>query len=125
MQQKLNGSLIFCWFSAAVLVICLVSALVVGSGLDTLSQTSSEVSSVASRLDSVSGLRGLLISFSNQCEIAQQSWSKGVTVSMGLVFLSCLIGFALIATLAVQLSLNRKQASQLQKLHKLYKSQAR
>ena len=120
-QKRLNGPVIFCWFSGAVFGLCLVAAMIVNGGLDTLSQTSSEVSSVASRLDSVSGLRSLLISFSNQCTQAQESWSAALTSTMGIVFLCCLVGFALVATLAVQVSINRKQALRLHKLQQALK----
>lgn len=120
-QKRLNGPVIFCWFSGAVFGLCLMTAMIVNSSLDTLSQTSGEVSSVASRLDSVSGLRSLLLSFSSQCTQAQESWSGALTSTMGIVFLCCLVGFALVATLAVQVSMNRKQARQIVKLQQALK----
>ncbi|MEH6471270.1 MAG: hypothetical protein V7752_08470 [Halopseudomonas sp.] len=114
--KKTNGTMMLCWIAGVVIVVALFSAMYVHSSLTVLSKTSSEINSVAAILDSVSGLRSLLISFSNQCNVAQENWLGALNTSLGLMFLVCLAGMALLVTLVAQFKLNRRLTARIAKL---------
>jgi hypothetical protein len=116
--KQTDGAVALCWLSGVVLAVALVVTMYVSRGLDQLGQTSAEIESVARVLDSASGLRLLLMSFSNQCSVAQQNWQGALDIGFGLMFLVCLVGFALIATLAVQLKTNRRLQRRIEQLQK-------
>lgn len=97
-----------CWVAAAVIAAALVFAMVVQSNLKLLTKTSEEVSAVAALLESVTGLRSLLISFSHQCNLSQESWIGALNTSLGLLFMVSMLGVALLLALVAQLRKNRR-----------------
>ena len=115
-QKKIEGPIVLCWIAAVVTVIASVTAMIARSGLSDVTQTAREVGSVTSRLDSVSSIRSLVVSFSEQCRIAQQNWIGAADVGLGMLFLLVLVCIALIATLAVQVKANRRLQAQVRKL---------
>ena len=117
-QKNSEGPLVLCWIAAALITIALGVAAYVRSSLSELGQTANEINSVATILDSLSGLRSLVISFANQCSVAQESWLGAANTLMGILFLISLVGIALLATLAVQVKLNRKLTRQLHRLQR-------
>ena len=116
--KQTDGAVALCWVAGVLLTVALMLAMYVRSGLDQLRQTSSEIESVARVLDSASSLRSLLMSFSNQCNVAQESWLGALDAGLGLMFLACLAGFTLLATLAVQLKTNRRLQRRILQLQK-------
>ncbi len=114
--KQTDGAVAMCWVAGVLLSLAMLMAIYVRNGLSLLGQTSAEIESVAQVLDSASGLRSLLMSFSNQCSVAQDSWLGALDTSLGLIFMICLVGFTLVATLAVQLKTNRQLQRRIQKL---------
>lgn len=106
--NKTDGSMVMCWVAALMIAAALVCAMVAQSGLKLLTTTSEEVTAVASVLESVSGLRSLLISFSYQCNLSQENWIAALNTSLGLLFLVSMLGFALLLALVAQIRKNRR-----------------
>lgn len=117
-KKQADGAVALCWISGVLLTVVLLLAMYARSGLARLGQTASEIESVAQVLNSVSGLRSLLLSFSTQCRVAQESWLGALDMGLGLMFLACMIGFALLAMLAAQLKTNRRLQRRVQQLQK-------
>ncbi|MEH6649377.1 MAG: hypothetical protein V7707_05035 [Motiliproteus sp.] len=117
-NSKVDGVKALCWISGVMLSVILLVAIVSRSGLETLAKTSAEIESVASLLDSITGLRSLLLSFSNQCTLAQQSWQSTLDTNQGLVFVACGTGLMLVAALAMQLKTTRSLQRRIQQLQK-------
>ncbi|WP_114695406.1 hypothetical protein [Motiliproteus coralliicola] len=114
--KRVEGPVLLCWIAGVVTVLALVAAMVLRSGLEEVGRTSSEINSVVAQLESLSSIRGLVISLSEQCSYAQQSWISVLDTSLGMLFLVSLVAIALTATLAVQVKLNRKLSARLDKL---------
>lgn len=108
--------MLLCWIIAAVIATALISGMVVQSDLNVLTQTSEEINAVAGLLDSVSGLRSLLVSFSNQCSLVQDNWIGALNTALGLLFLVSMLGFALVLLLAAQIRKNKRLSLRLNKL---------
>jgi hypothetical protein len=118
-KNRTNGPFVLCWVSGLVLIAVLLAAMFARSDLKVLTETAAEINSVAAVLDSPSGLRSLLISFSNQCSLAQERWLGALDMSLWLITLACMTGFILLVTLALQLRINRqlnKRVRQLQQV---------
>ncbi len=115
-ENKINGPLVLCWISGSLLIVVLLVAMFVRSDLSILTESAAEISSVATLLDSPSGLRSLLISFSNQCSLAQESWLVVLDMNLWLITLACMTGFALLVALAMQIRINRQLNLQMRKL---------
>ena len=111
--KKTDGPILLCWIIAVVIVVALTTGMVVQSGLNELTQASGEINSVASVLDSVTGLRSLLISFSNQCSMSQESWTGALNTALGLLFLVSILGLGLLLALASEIKKNRRLTSRL------------
>lgn len=107
-KKRIEGPIILCWISGLVTGLALLLAMVLRNGLEEVGRTSSEINSVASQLDSINSIRGLVVSLSEQCRMAQESWVMVVDTSLGLLFLVSLVAIALILALVGQLKLNRQ-----------------
>ncbi|MEH6824463.1 MAG: hypothetical protein V7629_11190 [Motiliproteus sp.] len=115
-MKKNDGAMLWCWGAGVAIVGALIAALSVRGGLNILTQTSAEINSIATLLDSARGLRSLLIAFSNQCSQAQESWLGALNTSLGLMFLVCLLAFVLLIALVVQINKNRRLTLRLSKM---------
>lgn len=117
-NSKLDGGKTLCWVGGVMLSVTLLVAIVSRSNLETLAKTSTEIESVAGILDSITGLRSLLLSFANQCTMAQDSWQSALDINLGLIFVACCTGLMLVAALAMQLKTNRSLQRRIEQLQK-------
>tara|TARA_R110002167_G_scaffold30636_3_gene101228 strand:- start:13308 stop:13667 length:360 start_codon:yes stop_codon:yes gene_type:complete len=115
-NKKRDGMMLFCWLAGILMAVALITAMSVYNDLDLLKRASDEINSVAALLDSVTGLRSLMFSFSTQCLLAQENWAGALDISLGLMFLVSVLGFILLAMLVVQIKKNRQLHQRLLKI---------
>ncbi|MFT5722406.1 MAG: hypothetical protein ACI9W6_002735 [Motiliproteus sp.] len=112
--KKTDGSMVVCGIAAVVILAALVFGMAVQDGLTALTQSSKEISAVANLLESVSGLRSLLISFSYRCSLSQDNWIEALNTALGLLFMVSMLGLALLLALVLQFRKNRRLTLRLQ-----------
>ncbi|MFT6916128.1 MAG: hypothetical protein ACJAWL_002445 [Motiliproteus sp.] len=112
-ETKITGSMVVCGIVAVVILAAMVSGMAVQDDLKLLTQSSDEITAVAGLLDSASGLRNLLLSFSYQCSLSQDSWIGALSTALGLMFMVSILGLALLLALVLQLRKNRRLTQRL------------